>query len=472
MSTRTDRRDPLLALRRGDPLSPARQMAMVLRLSLPAILAQLSTVVMQYIDAAMVGRLGAGETAAIGLVSSSTWLFGGLCGAVFSGFTVMAAQSIGAGDEKSARNLMKEAFVLGLSFALLLSLLGTAVSKALPGFLGADAAIWQDASHYFLVYVLSLPLVEINYISSAMLQASGNMRVPSLLNVLMCALDVVFNFFLIFPGRTLAGFTLPGAGLGVLGAALGTALSQAVTSLLMLWFLLRRSPMLRLRRGEKMQLVREHFRENIRIAIPVAVEESVMCGAHIVFTGIVAPLGTVELAAHSFAVTAESLCYMPGYGIATASATIIGQSIGAKRDDLTRRLGWRCTLLGVTVMGTAGALMYIAAPWMIGFLSREAQVVAMGTAMLRMVVFTEPFYAVSIVSSGVFRGAGDTLVPSLMNFVSMWLVRLPLAAWLAPKLGLRGVWIAMCVELLFRGCIFMARLALHDWENTMKKPAR
>ena len=157
---------------------------------------------------------------------------------------------------------------------------------------------------------------------------------------------------------------------------------------------------------------------------------------------------------------------------------LIGQSIGAGRRDLARQLGWLATGLGMAVMSAAAVLMYAAAPLMIGVLSPDAAVRQLGAQILRIEAFAEPLYAASIVASGVFRGAGDTLVPSGMNFCTMWCVRLPLAAYLAPRMGLSGVWIAMCAELCVRGVIFLLRLAGGRWlkdaaalDNEMKKGA-
>ena len=195
-----------------------------------------------------------------------------------------------------------------------------------------------------------------------------------------------------------------------------------------------------------------------------------MCGAQIAQTRIVAPLGTVAIAANSFSVTAESLCYMPGYGIGTAATTLIGQSIGAGRKDMTKRLGWLTTGLGMVVMAVTGTLMYIAAPWMIGMLSPEPAIRALGTRILRIEAFAEPMFGASIVASGVFRGAGDTLVPSCLNFFSMWAIRIPASAILAPRFGLPGVWLAMCVELCVRGILFLIRLAGSRWLKTVQTP--
>lgn len=458
------KKDYLKSLREGAKLSVSQQLAMIFKLSIPAILAQISSIIMQYIDASMVGQLGANDSASIGLVSSSTWLLGGLCSAASIGFTVQIAHKIGAGKEKEARNIVKIGYIAVLCFSLALTLAGTSVSGILPKWLGGEDDICQSASSYFFIYALFLPAHQLNSITGGMLQCSGNMRLPSILNILMCFLDVVYNFLLIFPSRTIgiAGleFNMFGAGLGVKGAALGTAFAEVTIVIFMLYFLLKKSPQLSLRKGEKIVFRKIDFSRALRIAVPVGLEQLIMCGAYIAATKIVAPLGTVAIAANSFSVTAESLCYMPGYGIGAAATTIIGQSIGAQRKDLTKRLGWMTTLMGMVIMATSGAVMYICAPYMIGLLSPDAEIQRLGTSVLRIEAFAEPMYGASIVASGVFRGAGDTFIPSCLNFCSMWLVRLPLSAFLAPKIGLKGVWIAMCIELCVRGVLFLIRLAL------------
>ncbi|MGY3665232.1 MAG: MATE family efflux transporter [Roseburia sp. 1XD42-69] len=454
-------------MRKGERLAFGQQLLLIFQLSIPAIMAQISSIVMQYIDASMVGQLGAKDSASIGLVSSSTWLMGGLCSAASIGFTVQIAQRIGAGEEKRARNIVRQGLLAVLVFSLMLCLLGAGLSGVLPRWLGGGADICKNASRYFFVYALSLPAIQMNNAAGGMLQCSGNMRLPSVLHIFMCILDVIFNSVLIFPSRKLslfgAEFFCPGAGLGVTGASLGTALAEFFVASLMLYFLLVKSPMLHLRKGEKTGFKREDLRKAVKIAVPVGFEQVVMCGAQIMSTKIVAPLGTVAIAANSFSVTAESLCYMPGYGIGTAATTLIGQSIGAGRKDMTRRLGWLATCLGMAVMAGTGVLLYAFAPFMIGILSPDEAIRALGTKVLRIEAFAEPMYAASIVASGVFRGAGDTLIPSCMNLFSMWGIRIPLGAFLAPRFGLEGVWVAMCLELCVRGILFLFRLAGKRW---------
>ena len=465
------KKDLLLALRSGETLTLRQQTLMALQLSIPAILAQVSSIAMQYIDSSMVGHLGREASAAIGLVASSTWLLGGLCRALTVGFCVQTAQRIGAGDEPDARNLVRQGLVIGTIFGLLLALTGAAVSGSLPRWLGAEESIWQGASVYFLIFALSLPAVQMNSLAAALLQAGGNMRTPSVLLVLMCGLDVVFNMLFIFPTRQLGSFTMPGAGLGVAGAALGTALAEVVVAVIMCVCLLR-SPMLGLRKSEKLRFVPEQLKRAFRLGVPVAVEQLVMSGGQIVATGIIAPLGTVSIAANSFAVTAEALCYMPGYGVESAAVTLIGQSVGAKRQDLVTRLGWVTMLLGMSIMAVMSAAMYFLAPWIIGILSPDAEVVALGTEVLRIVVFAEPLFGAAIVCAGVFQGAGSSLLSSVLNFASMWGVRITLTLLLTAQWGLRGAWVAMCIELCFRGLLFLFCLRRKFWlPRELREPA-
>ena len=464
--------DALLALiREGKPMTLRQQLWLTLQLSVPSMLAQFSSIAMQYIDASMVGSLGANPAASIGLMSTTTWLFGGLCSAAATGFSVQVAHAIGAGDIKHARNVLRQSIASVLMFGCMMAAIGMTISGYLPEWLGGDPAIRSDATTYFFIYSLFLPVLQMNFLASGMLRCSGNMRIPSILNVLMCLLDVIFNYFLIFDTRQVAiGNTVllvPGAGLGVEGAILGTVLAESVTASLMTWYLCRRSPMLNLTTDSGRFIPqRSTLKKAVHIGLPMGIEHAVICGAQIMSTVIVAPLGIFAIAANSFAITAESLCYMPGYGIADAATTLVGQSIGARRTNLTRRFAYITVGMGMAIMGVMGAIMYIGAPHIIGIMTPVEEIRQLGVMALRIEAFAEPMFAAAIVAYGVFVGAGSTIVPSIMNFFSIWAVRLTLAAYLAPIMGLKGVWIAMCVELCFRGIIFLIRLIRGRWLNS------
>lgn len=288
------------------------------------------------------------------------------------------------------------------------------------------------------------------------------------MSVLTCVLDVVFNYFLIFETRPVSVLgviiTMPGAGFGVTGAALGTALAYAITGLSLVWFATVRSPELSLVKEKwTFRPVWNYLRNAAKISLPMGGQYIMMSGAQIVSTMIVAPLGNFAIAANTFAIAAESLCYMPGYGIGDAATTLVGQSIGAGQRGLARSFAYRTVALGMAVMAGISVIMYIFAPQMIGIMTPVEEIRVLGIGALRIEAFAEPMFAASIVAYSVCLGAGDTLVPAAMNLGSMWFVRLTLAAYLAPIYGLRGVWMAMAIELTLRGTMFLIRLFNGKW---------
>ena len=466
-------KDILLRLiREGQPMSFRQQLLLTFQLSLPAILANASAMVMQLIDAAMVGRLGANDSASVGLMGSTSWLFEGVLSAFAAGYAVQVAHLLGAKRNKDARQVVRQAIVVCLPFSLLLAGFGLAICKPLPVWLGADSSICSNATIYFGTFMLFVPFFMMDIVASSMLRSSGNMRIPSVLNILMCVLDVIFNFFLIFPTReaTLLGHTvtLPGAGLGVLGAALGTASAGLVVALLMVYYLVFRSSDLRLTIDKgTFKPTWNTFKKAVTISTPMGLQHVMMCSALIVITGIVAPLGSIAIAANSFGITAESLCYMSGYGIADAATTLIGQSLGAGRKRLTRSFAWITVLAGMVIMGLMAILMYVFAAELMGFMSPVPEIVELGARCLRVESWAEPLFAASIISYGVFVGAGYTLVPCGINLVSMWIVRLGLSAIMVKSMGLYGVWMAMAIELCFRGTIYLIWLSTKRWMKTV-----
>ncbi len=463
----SDKTDLIQSISGGQELSRRQQLWLVARLSVPAILAQLSSIIMQYIDAAMVGSLGADASAAIGLVTSSSWLLGGLCTSAAAGFSVQAAQFVGAKRNDKARDVFRQSLITAAVFGLLLCAAGVSVSPFLPVWLGGRAEITAAASSYFFIFSCALPAAQFRQLAGSMLQCSGDMKTPSALNIVMCILDVAFNFLLIFPERDVLLFggrlRIFGAGLGVTGAALGTALSEAVVALLMMYAACKKSSVLKLKRETAWKPNPSYYKTAAYISLPLAFEHIVLCGAQVALTHITAPLGTAAIAANSLAVTAESLCYMPGYGIGSAATTLVGQSIGAGRRELAKRYAGLSVILGIVLMTLTGVLMFIFSPYVFAMLTPDEEVRMLGTQVLRIEAFAEPLYAASIVTAGALRGAGDTRIPSILNLVSMWGVRLT-AAWLmAPRFGLHGVWLAMCGELCVRGILFLVRLIRGKW---------
>ena len=446
------------SIRSGRAMVRSEKLNLIVGLSIPSMLAQISTVMMFFIDASMVGHLGAEASASIGLIESTTWLVGSLLSAAATGFSVQVAHFIGANDFVKARQVFRHALICGLAFSVFLSLIGVGIHSHLPYWLGGGADIASASSGYFLIYSLVLPFVYLYHTSEMMLKSAGNMHTPSVMAVLVCICDVIFNYIFIYICK-----------LGVVGAAMGTALAYICISLPNLYLSACKNRMLNLRQDYvRFHWVKEYVQRACKISIPIAIQNILMSGAQIVSTMIVAPLGNIAIAAHSFAITAESLCYMPGYGIGDAATTLVGQTHGAGRIDLCKNFAYMTVGLGMLVMALMGVIMYVFAPEMIGVLSPVEAIRQLGTTCLRIEAFAEPFFAASIVTYCVCVGAGDTFKPAAINLGTMWLVRLTLAYGLSKSYGLEGVWIAMATELTFRGVLFLIRLFRGSWMKSFQ----
>lgn len=468
MLTSTSRKDILLSrLRTGEELSGGECLGLTFRLAVPAILAQLSMCLMTFIDAAMVGRLGAGPAAAVGLVSTATWLFGSLCYASSSGFNVQVAHRCGARDYEGAKTVFRHGFVWVLLISGALALLAGLISARLPFWLGGGPDICGESGRYFLVYALFLPAFQAAVFAEGSLIACGNIKVPSIVSMVMCVLDVLFNYVFIFL-----------LDMGVAGAALGTGLSELCAAVALVVYVLRSSLELRqsakwlnpMRRIPGFKSPKLYFTPEspaggilmgaVGISWPLWVQNIITRGAYVAATVIVAPLGTVAIAANSFAVIAEGFCYLPGFGIQDAATTLVGQSLGANRPLLARRLSWTTIWLGVGMMAVSGALMWVFAPQMMGLLTSDPEIIALGVTCLRIEAFAEPLFGLSIVANGCCVGAGDTKAPAAINLLAIWIIRIGLSVLLVPKFGLKGYWMAMAIELSAKGVIFFFKILL------------
>jgi len=454
------------AMRNGCSISLKDQIKLMVALSIPAILEQLVMTLMSYIDTAMVGSLGSHATAAIGVVASSTWLLNGIIGAVAMGFSVQVAQYLGAGREEDSRNVLCQAILFNIFFGTFLAIAAVLISGSLPALLGADVEIRPLASSYFGVVGAFLPFHMGSALYSSILRCSGNVALPSFMNIGMCLLDVLFNFFLIYPTRQIGGITVWGAGLGVTGAALGTGLSQACVGLALAAALIIRKGPMRLTGKEKWKFTENCMRNVLHLATPTALERMTLSCAQIVMTTVVAGMGTMAVASNYVAVQTEGICYLPAYGIAAAATSLVGQSIGARRPDMAKRFAYGTTALAFVLTLGMAVLMFTLAPFLTALLTADKAVASESAFLLRIVAFSEPLFAVSIVVIGALRGAGDSRGPFILNLFSMWGIRVLSVILFTHTFGVVGVWASMTAELMFRGLIFFIRLIRGHWLHT------
>lgn len=448
-------------------------------LAWPAIIEQILGTLVSFVDTAMVGSLGAAATAAVSINAACIWLINGVLSGVGVGYSVQVANAIGAGYDGRARAVMRQGVlaVAVVGVAALAVLEGLAAF--LPRWLGAQPEVYPQAVAYLRWYALGLPFATVLSVFSAILRCAGDTRTPLALNSLANVANIVFNFFLIYESRTvllrIPGLTagegalalsVPGAGMGVQGAALASAVALCLAALLMLrTVLFNPNKPLRCAPEENWRPDGEIIRQAALLGLPYIGERVTVNLGQVCMTWIVARVGTVALAAHQIAVTAEAICYLPSYGISSAATALVGQAAGGRNLADAKAYGTLAARLGFAIcLGTAAVLGFAALP-LAGLFTADQAVIAQTAQVLRIVAVCEPFFTLSIVYSGALRGARDVRCPMLISLGAMWGVRMPLAFLFVLGLGwdLPGAWAAMTIELIIRGLLCLGRWKRGRW---------
>ena len=429
----------------------------IFALAWPTMLEQAMSTAVQYVDAAMVGRLGAAATAAVGVTTTVNWMIGSTVSALGVGFLSFIAQAYGANDKQRAARTSSQAVLAVLISGALFTLLPLALHRQVPVWMQADESIREAAGTYFFILYTPMLLRAASIIFGTALRAAGDTKTPMRVGILMNIINVALNYLLIYPTHAVGGITVPGAGLGVTGAAIASAVSYAVGGIGITWALWRHpviSP-----KGQKLRPDWEILKPCLKVALPSTLQRFGTSFGYVAFAAMINALGTVPLAAHSIANTVESAFYIPGYGMMTAAATLTGNALGARDKGRMRDLTQMLLILEIGMMVISGTLLFIFAPGMMALFTIDGAVIALGATVLRMVAVSEPFYGVAIILEGMLQGVGDTVTPFIFNILGMWGVRI-LGTFLCTRLlglGLVAAWGCMIAHNL----LLFLLLSLH-----------
>lgn len=441
-------------------------------LSWPAIIEQILATMVSYVDTAMVGALGMTASAAVSVNAAPMWLINGILAGVGVGYSVQVAHALGAGDDDKAKAVIRQGVLASIVCGILAFAIYRCLAWHLPMWLGAKEPVLAQARSYLRVYTYCLLFEASGQIFSAILRCMGNSKAPLILNTLANLVNVVFNFIFIYPTRqaTVLGFTftIPGFGMGVTGAALGTVFAWAFAGFTMLFVALHQGERFTIHKGESFKPDKTIILQAIKLGVPSAAERAMVNIGQVAMTGVVASIDAgTALAANTIATTAEGLCYLPAYGIASAATAMTGQSVGAKDRESARAYGTLAAKLGFALCVVTAVALFLFAHPLASLFNTDQEVVRVAGNMLKIVSFCEPFFALSIVLTGALRGVRDVRFPMIVSLVCMWGIRIPLAPMLVywGKIGLAGVWIAMSADLILRGILCFFRWRSPRWEK-------
>lgn len=397
-------------------------LGVIFSLAGPTIFEQFMQTAVQYVDTAMVGSLGTSATAAVGATTTVNWLVGSTVSAIGVGFLSYIAKNHGSGNMKAVRRASAQSVLATFVSGLLFTVLTLAVSPVVPVLMQVDEPIRDIAAQYFFILYTPMLMRAATIIFGTVLRAVGDTKTPMYAGIAVNTVNVVFNFLLIYPTRKIGIFTVPGAGLGVIGAAIASAIGFTVGGIIItvaLW----RHPLLS---PSKMSLKpdKDILKPCFKVAFPNMLQRFGTCLGYVAFASMINSLGEIATAAHTIANTVESAFYIPGYGMQTAAATLAGNAHGANDSKKMKDFSQMIILSEVVLMIISGGLLFIFAPFMMDIFSDSSEVIELGSIVLRMVAVSEPFYGVSIIIEGMMQGVGRTVKPFVYNIVGMWGVRI------------------------------------------------
>ena len=443
----------------------------ILALAWPTMLEQLMQTAVQYIDTAMVGSLGTQATAAVGATSTVNWLIGSTISALGVGFLAYISQACGSGDIKKATRASSQAVLVTLLVGILFTVLTLGFSSMVPVWMQVEPEIQELAGTYFFILYTPMLLRAATIVFGTILRAVGDTRTPMRVGIWVNVINVVLNTLLIYPTGTYLGITIPGAGLGVIGAAIASAVAFAVGGIV-ITVVLWRHPVIS-PRGQSFRPDWSVLKPCLKVALPNALQRFGTSFGYVAFASMINALGDVATAAHTIANTVESAFYIPGYGMQTAAATLAGNAYGARDDKKIRDLGKMILLIEIGLMIFSGGALFLFAPDMMGLFSKDQQVILLGATVLRMVAVSEPFYGVSIIIEGMMQGMGKTMMPFVCNIIGMWGVRI-VGTFLCTQLlglGLVSAWGCMIAHNMLLFLLFVSYYLSGKWNPLNKKTA-
>lgn len=440
-----------------------QELKMIFKLAWPSVVQEALNTIVTYVDTAMVGALGASASAAVGLTGTVGWLVSSIAIACGIGVLAVCAQASGAKDEEKVKIAGQQAFFMTLIVGIALTIICVGISPFLPTWLNGDPTIRSDASQYFMIISLPMLLRSAVLILSSTLRGVSDMKTPMFIHLYMNLLNIVFNVLLIYPTRTYFGIQIPGANLGVQGAAIATAISFAFGGLLM-FYRYYHNPIFQFTQTG-FHFHKDVFKECLHIGIPVCMERSVICLGHVAFASLIAKLGVVKFAAHTIALQAEQAFYIPGHGFQSAAATLAGNAVGEKDEHKVKKMTYLISAMTFSLMIFAGAGLFICAEYVMSFFTPDLEVIRLGTNVLRIVSLSEPIYGVLTILEGTFNGMGDTKAPFVYSIFTMWGIRI-FGSWLMISvfsLSLEAVWMMMVLDNVTRCLLLMNRFFKKKW---------
>lgn len=425
----------------------------VFSLALPVVLSSLLQRSVGIVDIFLVGGLGASSIAAVGIAQIMVFVAMSVSWGINVGVTVQVSQLWGAGRRAEAAQAAYQAMLLTVAAAGLIMLLGLAFGGRVAVVLGASGEVQGIISDYArIIFSFIFFSIAIN-VTSGIMHGAGDTKTPLYSTLIVNILHVAVAYPLIY------GYLgLPK--LGVKGAAIAIAVSESMgATFLFLRSLVKKYIVIAKKLDWKFTVM------TVRLGLPILFDRLLQNMGSLLFAKVILLYGTAVYAAHQVGLAIEAFSFMPGYGIAVAAATMVGQNLGAGRTADARLSAYEANRLAVFLMAAMGLVFFFFPYGLLRAFTSDPEVIRYGIMYMKIVAFAQVPLAITMVAAGSLRGAGDTGFIMFATIAGMWMVRLPVAAVLATllKAPIRAVWSVMILDWLVRMSLLIWRYRKESW---------
>jgi MATE family multidrug resistance protein len=443
------------------PLTTGPLWGHIWQMSWPMLLIMMFMFMVGFADIYVAGLINPGVQAAVGFISQLYFFLIILANAISIGTVAVISRNIGAGDDGKATANAKQSLIFGFFIAVVLTIVARVFSREIIAVAGFPPEISAIGETFLRIFAFALGPYYLLIISNAVFRASGEVRKPLLTMFVVSAVTIIGDFCLVF------GIP-PFPRMGYAGIALATAIAATLGMTINLCFFALNRWRVLYRRPWTISLA--SIRTIVKLGWPAVLLQIAWNAGSIVLYNILGRLGAariVALAALTNGLRIEAIIFLPPMALNMAAAVLVGQNLGGKNPERAEALGWKIAWAGVMLISAITICIFIGARSFAGFLTKDPAVLAETTRYLRIILFSEPFMAVSLILGGGLQGAGDTRGTMGVIMISMWLIRLPLAFILALVLGYGavGAWAAMLTSMTIQGILMVRRFYQGRWKH-------
>jgi putative MATE family efflux protein len=425
----------------------------VFSLAVPVVLSSLFQRAVGIVDIFLVGGLGASSIAAVGIAQVLVFVVMSLSWGINVGATVLVAQLWGADRKADAAKAAYQAILLLLAAAALITLLGMAFGHKAATLLGASEEVRELLADYTRIIFSFIIFTMATNVLSGIMQGAGDTKTPLYAAMIVNVLHVIVAYPLIYG---LFGFPQ----FGVKGAAIAIAVSECMGALFLLFRSMRKRYI-----AFSRHLEMKYTAMTYKLGYPIFIDRLLQNTGSLMFAKVILLYGTTVYAAHQVGLAIEAFSFMPGYGIAVAAATMVGQNLGSGNPDHARLSAWEANRLAVMVMAGMALVFFFFPYALLNAFTKDQDVIRYGILYMKIVAFAQIPLAITMVVGGSLRGAGDTGFIMFATIAGMWFIRLPVAALFATlfKAGITVVWCVMILDWLVRMSLLLWRYRRQTW---------